>query len=40
LRQWDSPYNLHHRPADTFVADFIRRESLVRQRDAALARQG
>jgi iron(III) transport system ATP-binding protein len=40
LRQWDTPYNLHHHPADTFVADFIRRESLVRQRDAALARQG
>ncbi|MGQ0528757.1 MAG: ABC transporter ATP-binding protein [Panacagrimonas sp.] len=23
LRQWDSAYNLYHRPADRFVADFI-----------------
>lgn len=23
LRQWDSGYNLYHRPADRFVADFI-----------------
>ncbi len=23
LRQWDTPYNLYHRPAQRFVADFI-----------------
>ncbi|MBC7778769.1 MAG: ABC transporter ATP-binding protein [Proteobacteria bacterium] len=23
LAQWDTPYNLYHRPADRFVADFI-----------------
>ncbi|HXH02212.1 MAG TPA: ABC transporter ATP-binding protein [Candidatus Competibacteraceae bacterium] len=23
LRQWDTPYNLYHEPADRFVADFI-----------------
>lgn len=23
VRQWDTPYNLYHRPADRFVADFI-----------------
>jgi iron(III) transport system ATP-binding protein len=23
LRQWDSPYNIYHRPADRFVADFV-----------------
>lgn len=23
IRQWDSPYNLYHEPADRFVADFI-----------------
>ncbi|HEY8538480.1 MAG TPA: TOBE domain-containing protein, partial [Steroidobacteraceae bacterium] len=23
LEQWDSPYNLYHRPATRFVADFI-----------------
>ena len=23
LRQWDSAYNLYHRPADRFVADFV-----------------
>jgi iron(III) transport system ATP-binding protein len=23
LQQWDSPYNLYHRPANRFVADFV-----------------
>ena len=23
IRQWDTPYNLYHEPADRFVADFI-----------------
>ncbi len=36
--QWDTPYNLHHHPADGFVADFIRREHLQEQRSEALAR--
>ncbi|HXG27889.1 MAG TPA: ABC transporter ATP-binding protein [Nevskiales bacterium] len=29
LRQWDSAYNLYHRPADRFVADFIGEGALV-----------
>ena len=23
IQQWDSPYNLYHRPANRFVADFV-----------------
>jgi iron(III) transport system ATP-binding protein len=38
IAQWDTPYNLHHNPADTFVRDFIRREALEAQREQALAR--
>jgi len=38
IAQWDTPYNLHHNPADTFVRDFIRREALEEQREQALAR--
>jgi iron(III) transport system ATP-binding protein len=29
LRQWDSAYNLYHRPADRFVADFVGEGALV-----------
>ncbi|CAM3996404.1 ABC transporter ATP-binding protein [Bordetella muralis] len=36
--QWDTPYNLHHRPATDFVRDFVRREALVEQRQQAYAR--
>ncbi|CAM5382450.1 ABC transporter ATP-binding protein [Eoetvoesiella caeni] len=36
--QWDTPYGLHTKPADTFVADFIRREALVAQRAQAYLR--
>jgi iron(III) transport system ATP-binding protein len=36
--QWDTPYNLHHRPVNDFVRDFIRREALVEQREQAYAR--
>jgi len=32
IAQWDSPYNLHHHPADDFVAEFIRRDALADQR--------
>ena len=28
IAQWDTPYNLHHHPADAFVRDFIRSEAL------------
>jgi iron(III) transport system ATP-binding protein len=38
IAQWDTPYNLHHHPADAFVRDFIRREALEEQREQALAR--
>ncbi len=38
IRQWDSPYNLHHHPKDDFVRDFIRRETLDAQRAEAFAR--
>jgi len=38
IAQWDTPYNLHHNPADAFVRDFIRREALEEQREQALAR--
>jgi len=32
ILQWDTPYNLHHHPANHFVADFVRREALLAQR--------
>jgi iron(III) transport system ATP-binding protein len=38
IAQWDTPYNLHHHPADAFVRDFIRREALEEQREQAFAR--
>ena len=38
VMQWDTPYNLHHHPADDFVHEFIRRETLVEQRQQAYAR--
>lgn len=36
--QWDTPYGLHHAPANDFVADFIRREALMAQRAQAYLR--
>jgi len=36
--QWDNPYNLHHHPADDFVAEFIRRDTLADQRARAFER--
>jgi len=36
--QWDTPYGLHHAPATSFVADFIRREALMAQRAQAYLR--
>lgn len=36
--QWDTPYNLHHHPANDFVHDFVRREALVEQRRQAYVR--
>ena len=33
IAQWDTPYNLHHHPADAFVRDFIRSEALEEQRE-------
>ena len=38
IAQWDTPYNLHHHPADAFVLDFIRREALEERREQAFAR--
>ncbi|VFR56056.1 Ferric iron ABC transporter, ATP-binding protein [plant metagenome] len=38
IAQWDTPYNLHHHPADDVVAGFIRREALAEQRAQAYAR--
>ncbi|HEY9280918.1 MAG TPA: ABC transporter ATP-binding protein [Eoetvoesiella sp.] len=38
IAQWDTPYGLHHQPANTFVADFIRREALMAQRAQAYLR--
>lgn len=38
IAQWDTPYNLRHTPASDFVRDFIRRETLVEQREQAYAR--
>ncbi|MES1942754.1 ABC transporter-like protein [Salinisphaera sp. PC39] len=34
IEQWDSPYNLYHRPATRFVADFVGQGALVRGRIA------
>ena len=36
--QWDTPYNLHHHPANAFVAQFIGREHLMMQRSQAISR--
>jgi len=38
IAQWDTPYGLHHEPANAFVADFIKREALATQRAHAHAR--
>jgi len=38
ILQWDTPYNLHHHPADDFVADFVRREALLAQRSQVFER--
>ena len=38
IAQWDTPYNLHHHPADAFVRDFIRSEALEEQREQVFAR--
>jgi iron(III) transport system ATP-binding protein len=38
LVQWDTPFGLHTHPASDFVADFIRRESLMAQRAQAYLR--
>ena len=35
IQQWDVPYNLYHRPANRFVADFIGQGVLVRGEVAA-----
>ena len=32
IQQWDTPYNLYHRPANRFVADFIGQGAFVRGR--------
>lgn len=36
--QWDTPYGLRHQPANSFVADFIKREALMEQRAQARLR--
>jgi len=36
--QWDTPYTLHHHPANEFVADFVRRETMLAQRAQVFAR--
>ncbi|OZI74948.1 ABC transporter ATP-binding protein [Bordetella genomosp. 12] len=38
IAQWDTPYHLRHLPASDFVRDYIRREALQEQREAAYAR--
>jgi iron(III) transport system ATP-binding protein len=38
IDQWDTPYALHHQPANSFVADFIGREALMTQRAQARLR--
>ncbi|HWK70251.1 ABC transporter ATP-binding protein [Pollutimonas sp. M17] len=38
IAQWDTPYNLHHKPASAFVSDFIKREALMAQRAQAYLR--
>ena len=40
IAQWDTPYNLHHHPADGFVADFIRRDALADRRAGVFRRGG
>lgn len=32
IEQWDTPWHLHHHPANDFVSEFIRRESLMSHR--------
>lgn len=36
--QWDTPYALHHAPANPFVVDFVKREVLMAQRAQAYQR--
>ena len=36
--QWDTPWGLRQHPADDFVADFIRRETLMERRAQAYLR--
>lgn len=38
IAQWDTPYGLHHHPANAFVADFVKREALMAQRAQAYLR--
>jgi iron(III) transport system ATP-binding protein len=38
IAQWDTPYRLHHHPANDFVRGFIRGASLSEQRAQAFAR--
>lgn len=38
IAQWDTPYGLHHNPANAFVADFVKREALMAQRAQAYLR--
>ncbi len=38
MMQWDTPHGLHHHPANSFVTDFIRRESMLEQRADAFLR--
>lgn len=38
ILQWDTPYALHHAPKSDFVADFIRRETLIEKRAQAYLR--
>ncbi|MGS0893377.1 ABC transporter ATP-binding protein [Burkholderia stagnalis] len=40
LAQWDTPYRLHHHPASSFVADFVRHDALADERARARARGG
>lgn len=38
IAQWDSPYDLHHNPKCDFIADFIKKEALINQRNQAYLR--
>jgi len=38
MLQWDTPYGLHHAPANAFIAEFIRREDLMVRRAQAQMR--